>query len=220
MSNDDRERWNQRYQQGEYGGRFHASALLSKWVAEGIVDDQVVGQVAPRIKSVAWDVACGSGRNCVYLCQQGFSVVGMDIADVGLQHAAARLASADCQADLISLDLTQPAAAAKIAELHPSPHLILVSRYLNLPLLPMLAQQLAPGGRLIVEVHLQPSPTDQSVGGPKSNKYRVAPGALRAALAPPLTPGIELQIEQDYEGPRLDPDGAAMALAQLVVRRL
>lgn len=211
MSLQDQVRWNERYTQQTYGQRHHPSTLLQQWVRE---NDAVAGEL------VAWDVACGTGRNLLYLAQCGYSAIGLDIADVGLAQAKQRLEQAGRSAQFVVHDLESPTLPAELAQ---APQLIVVFRYLNLALLSKLAARLAVGGRLVVEVHLQ---STEAVGGPGSARFRAAPNAVRqAVLAQPVGPqGAEpmpgkLVVEHDYEGPVTDPDGSPMALAQLVVRR-
>ncbi len=214
MSLQDQDRWNERYAQQTYGQRRHPSTLLQRWVGQ-----QVVGE------PVAWDVACGTGRNLLYLAQRGYSAIGLDIADVGLVQAREQLEQAGVSAQCILHDLESPSLPKELTQ---APKLIVVFRYLNLDLLPKLAARLAIGGRLIVEVHLQ---STETVGGPGSSRFRAAPGAVRQAVLDQQT-GQQLEqpaksevttgqlvVEHDYEGPITDPDGSPMALAQLVVRR-
>lgn len=216
MSGQDQVRWNERYTQQTYGRRHHPSALLQQWVPQNVA---VAGE------PIAWDVACGTGRNLLYLAQCGYSAIGLDIADVGLAQAMQRLEQAGMSAQFVVHDLELPKLPQ---ELTLAPQVIVVFRYLNLDLLSKLAARLAVGGRLVVEVHLQ---SEAAVGGPGSARFRAAPGAVRqAVLAHQLVgqPGkgteseakrSKLVVEHDYEGPITDPDGSPMALAQLVVRR-
>lgn len=220
MSLQDQVRWNERYTQQTYGQRHHPSALLQQWVTQN---------VAAAGEPIAWDVACGTGRNLLYLAQCGYSAIGLDIADVGLAQAGQRLEQAGMSAQFVVHDLELPSLPQQLTQ---APQLIIVFRYLNLDLLSKLAARLAVGGRLVVEVHLQ---STEAVGGPASARFRAAPGAVRQAVLTHQTahqlgqqadqdaeseakPG-KLVIEHDYEGPITDPDGSPMALAQLVVRR-
>jgi hypothetical protein len=86
--------------------------------------------------------------------------------------------------------------------------LAILFRYANLPLLKRVGASLKPGGYLIVEAHLQ---TDAEVIGPGSARFRLAPGALRAAAG-------ELAVVDYSEGLVVDPDGRLAALARLVAR--
>lgn len=191
MSAKDRSVWEQRYRQGAYADRKHPSPWLLRWHQE-----------APP--GAALDVACGSGRNAIFLATHGFTVTGVDISPTALAQAAANAGASGVGArwlerDLeVGLDVDGPFA------------LIAMIRYVDMGLLKALAKQLAPGGLLVCEQHLRGESAD--AGGPKNPAFRVLPGELRAAAA-------GLNILDYREGVREDPDGRHMALAQLAARR-
>ena len=87
--------------------------------------------------------------------------------------------------------------------------LIVVIHYVNLDLLSDLVGLLAPGGHLIVELHLA---TDRPVAGPQDPAFRVAPGALRDTAGTLDILGYAEQIVED-------PDGRTVALARLAARQ-
>jgi dihydroneopterin aldolase len=101
----------------------------------------------------ALDVACGSGRNALYLAAQGFTVEAVDRDE----EALASLAAAATQHGLTSLsihameleDSAQPPAipAARY-------DVVLGFFYLHRPLFPALVRALRPGGMLIYETFL------------------------------------------------------------------
>jgi SAM-dependent methyltransferase len=74
VSDPNRERWNRRYASGDRHATPEANRFL---VAE------VVGMVPGR----ALDLACGAGRNAVWLAEQGWRVTAVDFSDVGLTMA-------------------------------------------------------------------------------------------------------------------------------------
>ena len=79
MSNTDREKWNERYTSGAYAARTHPTQLLADWI------DQL-----PRGRAL--DVACGAGRNALYLAEHGYAVDAVDISSVALDRARAAAA--------------------------------------------------------------------------------------------------------------------------------
>ncbi len=190
MSNADREKWNRRYAEGAYTERTHPSSLLEAW--------------ADRIPSGrALDVACGAGRNALWLAERGFTVDAVDISSTGLARLEAAATARGLPIRLIEHDLDGPLALSTDYQL------ILVIRFVNLPLLAQLAEHLAPGGWLICENHMA---TDEEVIGPANPAFRVAPGALAAAV-----PGLDIQLSE--EGVFTEPDGRLAALARVVARR-
>ena len=88
--------------------------------------------------------------------------------------------------------------------------LILVVRYVNLPLVEKLAKRLAPGGFLLLEMHLD---TNAEVAGPSNPAYRVRPGELEG-----VTDG--LKIHHQEEAITRDRDGKTVALARVVAQRV
>jgi SAM-dependent methyltransferase len=190
MSDADRSKWDERYRTGAYAERRHPSTLLRDWIDE-----------VPRGRAL--DVACGAGRNALFLAARGFAVEAVDISRAGLARGRRAAAESGLQVHWIEHDLDQPLA------LQPGYTLVLVVRFLDLPLIRRLADLLAPGGYLICEEHLR---TQAEVIGPGNPAYRVAPGALREAAA-----GLDVLLYE--EGMVEDPDGRTAALAQLVARR-
>ncbi len=197
MSDEDKLRWDRRYSSGEYGGRAHPSALLADW-APRVLTSLDVGR--PR----ALDLACGTGRNARYLAGLGFEVDAVDISEAGLARAAAAADDAGVGVNWMQRDLDRglPGDLGRY-------HLVVLMRYVNDALLRSLPERLLPGGWLICEEHLQ---SDAQVIGPSNPAFRVAPGALTAAV-PDLEPVLAT------EGVVTDPDGRPAALARLVARR-
>ncbi len=190
MSDADRDKWNQRYAEGAYAERTHSSVLLESWI----------DKIAP---CRALDVACGAGRNTLWLAERGFTVDGVDIATSGLARIRQAADERGLSIKLIEHDLDKP------LELAADYQLILMIRYVDLPLLQQLGKHLAPGGWLICEEHMV---SDADVIGPGNPAFRVAPGALAAAAQ-----GLEiLSVE---EGVFTEPDGRPAALSRLVARR-
>lgn len=190
MTQTDRLKWNERYQNGTYGERRYPSALLQEWI-----DRIPCGR--------ALDVACGAGRNALFLAARGFTVDAVDISRAALDLARGRAQEAGLLINWIEHDLDESLALdAQYA-------LILLVRYVNLPLLRQLTGNLAPGGFLVCEQHLV---TDQEVVGPSNSAYRVASGALRAVAKDLCIHHLEEAIVQD-------PDNRKAALARLVAQK-
>src|SRR5690606_23114927 len=202
MSQEDRIRWDQRYREGAYATREHPSAFLQErlpWIGR------------PQPGSLALDLACGRGRNALFLARQGFHVDAVDISPEALQGAreAAEAAALDdirwTQHDLDEgLDgIAQPQQEAQQYKV------ALIMRYLDLSLLQATARWLQPGGHLLCEVHLQ---TALPVAGPSNPAFRAAPGEVREAAS-----GLHILLYQ--EGLIQDPDGETVCLARLHARR-
>ena len=202
MSQEDRIRWDQRYREGAYATREHPSAFLQErlpWIGR------------PQPGSLALDLACGRGRNALFLARQGFHVDALDISDAALQGARAA-AEAEALDDISwtqqDLDEGREDDLGGIAQARKY-DVAVIMRYLDLPLLQAAANWLRPGGHLLCEVHLQ---TALPVAGPSNPAFRAAPGEVREAAS-----GLHILLYQ--EGLIQDPDGETVCLARLHARR-
>ena len=209
LSQADRDKWDARYLGGAYENRTYPSTLLAHWAsrleAAGKVSATQRGiDVAPR----AIDVACGSGRNTLFLARRGWRVDAVDISAVALGRLRAAADAEDLSVNCVERDL-EPASDALDMLGNRRYDLVLLIRYVNMPLVESLLRALVPGGHLIAEMHLR---TDEPVAGPRSPRFRVAPGELRRA-------GAALELLHYHEGLVTDPDGRTVAVAQLVGRR-
>jgi tellurite methyltransferase len=129
MSEAERDYWNARYAEGPLATE--PSSFLR--------------EVAPRfpLRSRVLDVAGGSGRNAVWLAEQGHlvTVVDVSVAGLGLTGRAAAAAGVEVTPRLADLDEV---------ELLPGPwDVILDFHYLNRGLFPAFLQRLRPGGLLV-----------------------------------------------------------------------
>src|SRR5690606_23272742 len=159
MSGADRDKWDRRYRDGAYAERRHPTALLVDWL-DAVPDGP------------ALDVACGAGRNTLYLASRGRQVDAVDISAAALDRARRSAAGRGLEARFIEADLEKDPDQA----LPPGPYaLILVVRYVHRTILPALLRRLSPGGILIVEEHLD---SNQPVVGPSSPAFRMRPNEL------------------------------------------
>lgn len=119
-----------------------------------------------RRQGLVLDLACGSGRNTRWLAEQGWQVQAVDrdeAAIAGLQNI--------------------PGVQAFAADVENSPWPfagqqfdgIVVCRYLHRPLLPKLAEALAPGGVLIYETFMQ---GQEKFGRPQNPDFLLRPDEL------------------------------------------
>ena len=201
VSERDGEKWNARYRDGAYAGRRHPSGMVTRW-AERVRAAQLSRAGGTELRAL--DIACGAGRNALWLAEAGFRVDAVDIADAGLERARAEADARGLHVGWRCLDLDD----GLPPELE-GYDLIIVVRFLARELLPVLPARLRPGGHLLCEIHLQ---TDAPVVGPTGAAFRVAPGELVRLL-----PGLEV-LELD-EGRFDDPDGQQVALARCVGMR-
>lgn len=187
MSKADQARWDERYRTGGFAERTHPSALLESWVSR-----LPLGR--------ALDLACGAGRNSLFLARCGFEVTGIDISSEGLERAAASAEREGLEVNWLRHDLDDGLPTSGPFEA------VCLFRYVNPDLIRQLPGLLAPNGILLVEEHLA---TDQLVVGPSNPAFRVQPGELRRLLP-------SLEVLHQEEGIIIDPDGRQVAIARLV----
>ena len=157
----------------------------------------------------AIDIACGLGRNAVFLARQGWQVTAVDISEVALDRLRELASIESLPIRCIQADLGQVSALPESLLSPDSYDLAIMFRYTNLGLIDPLRRALKIGSCMIVEEHMT---TDSAVIGPRDPRFRVAPGELRDAAS-------SLHIIDYRERVSEDPDGRPVALARLVARR-
>ena len=156
--------------------RYAGSELV--WTAEP--NRFLAAEVADLPPGRALDVACGEGRNAVWLAQRGWQVTACDFSQVGLNKAE-RLAQergAAVQWLLADVSAYVPAPAAfdlvAILYLHlEAPTMREVLRHA--------AAAVAPGGTLLVVGH-DPTNIEEGHGGPQNPAILMAPDEIADAL--------------------------------------
>lgn len=100
----------------------------------------------PKAERRALDVACGTGRDAVYLAMNGYAVDAIDILPDALDRANDLASRHGVQIRTLQQDLErQPILPVGQYDL------VIVFRYLQRSLLPALSKALAPGGYLVYE---------------------------------------------------------------------
>ncbi|EAT16813.1 bifunctional 2-polyprenyl-6-hydroxyphenol methylase/3-demethylubiquinol 3-O-methyltransferase UbiG [Desulfuromonas acetoxidans] len=143
------------------------------------------------------DIACGRGRNAVYLQQHGWQVTAVDGSDEALHQ----LQSVCPQIITRHHDLDQP------LELSQRFDLVLQFFFLNRRQLPHFMQQVRPGGAMIVRTFSDAGEFGSKGGNPE---HRLQPGELLEIFSP-------WEILCHEEG--LDPSHKGGSLAGIVARR-
>lgn len=172
----DEEAWNARY---------GASEMLwgvepNRWVVS-----ETEGLPAGR----ALDIACGEGRNAIWLAQRGWDVTGADFSTVALDRARALAEDAGAQVRWVKGD-------AHDSTLWGGPFDLVLMAYLHLPpgergtAVQVAAGALAPGGTLLVVGHDLLNLTE-GVGGPQEAMLLLTPEAVVGDLQD--VPGLTVE---------------------------
>ncbi len=122
----DKEKWNKKYASGEYLLK-NPSNIVKRFI-----------NIASKGKAL--DIACGTGRNALFLAEKGFEVDAIDISDVALENLKGRKNINPILADLDTYYLPEE-----------KYNLILNINYLNRRLFPQIKEALKTGGVLIFE---------------------------------------------------------------------
>ena len=151
MGSDDQARWDKQYVEAR-GSDTPASFLRQVFETD-------VWQL-PRGRAL--DIACGQGRNSLYLAERGFEVVAMDISAVALNEARKRAELKQLRIDWRQTDLE----AVRLDEA--AYDLIVNFNYLQRSLIPHIKRAIKSGGHVVFETYL----IDQiAIGHPKNPDY-------------------------------------------------
>ena len=131
----DRVKWNARYESEDSFLGERPSSFLSREIER-------IKALVPGTKAL--DIACGEGRNSVFLAQHGFSVIGLDISDKGLEKGRNRAQSTGLDVDFRRVDLDD-------YTIHGAFDLILNFNFLLRELIPSEVAALNPGGVLLFD---------------------------------------------------------------------
>jgi 2-polyprenyl-3-methyl-5-hydroxy-6-metoxy-1,4-benzoquinol methylase len=186
----DRIKWNLRFgSEDTYLGE-RPSPLLTQEIER-------IQRLAPGKRAL--DIACGEGRNSIFLAQQGFLVTGLDISDVGLGKATRRAEEAGVVVDFQRVDLDQYRFTEQF-------DLIINFNFLLRDLIPRELQALSPGGLLIIDTIME---SPQLLATHKNPAYFLRSGEL-------------LQIFHGRDGEILlieETDAGEMPTARVIFRK-
>jgi SAM-dependent methyltransferase len=162
-----RERWNRRWA----GERANAATTPSAFL---------IAETETLPPGRALDLACGAGRNAVWLARRGWRVTGVDFSDVALQAARGLAASARVDVEWIEADAVTWPAESRAYDL-------VAVMYLQLPAaerraaLARAAAAVRSGGTLLVVGHDLLNLTE-GVGGPTQADVLFTPDDVAAEI--------------------------------------
>jgi SAM-dependent methyltransferase len=180
--------WNELYRAGERGGEEEPTILLV----------EIAAKLTP---GTALDLACGSGRNALYLAERGWIVTAVDGSEEAVQLVRRRSEARVLQVHTKVADLTDP----DFTVLPEAFDLVLIAFYLQRDLYTKAKASVRPGGVIAVIAHI-PEPGEKLTG------KRAAPGELRRFFS-------DWEILWEYEGPSRDP-AHKRPVAEIAARRV
>lgn len=177
----------------------------------------VAAELADLPAGRALDVACGEGRNAIWLAGRGWFAVGVDFSATAIERAR-RLAE---QAGVAS-DTEFVVGDVVAGELPPGPFDAVVVAYLHLPsgerrqALRGAASRVGPGGALLVVGHDSTNLTD-GVGGPQDPAVLYAPDDVVDDIGPDFTVTKAERVRRPVAAG--DGDGEAIDALVVATRR-
>lgn len=195
--------WDERYADRELVW----SAEPNRFVAAGFADGP------PHPGATAVDIACGEGRNAVWLASQGWEVTGVDFSSVALEKARALAQGREVEVDWRLADVRE-------WRPHQRFDLVLVA-YLHLPeeeLVPVLgtaADAVAEGGMLFAVGH-HVANLEEGHGGPPDPALLWEPGGVAAALRTAGGTALEVTRAERVLRPVRTDEGERTAIDALV----
>ncbi len=155
MSEFDKKKWNEKYRSD--------TVLLQR---EGPTD--FLGRHGALLKGgCAVDLACGGGRNAIFLAGRGFCVDAVDISDVAIERLKKRVGDLPIRPILADLDAFAPEANRY--------DLAVMAHFLDRDLIARTAATLKAGGLFVVETYMD-HPDNEKRGNPD---FLLTPGELK-----------------------------------------
>jgi ubiquinone/menaquinone biosynthesis C-methylase UbiE len=189
-----------------WDARYSTTELI--WTAEP--NRFLVAEVADLPPGRALDLACGEGRNAVWLATLGWQATGVDFSAVGLGKGRALADRNGVEVEFVHADVTTwtpPGGAFDLVAI----------LYLQVPaadreaVLGRATGALAPGGTLVVIGHDRTNLTE-GYGGPQDPAVLYGPEDIT-----PLLGGLEVDKAERVHRPVDTPDGTKVAI-DVVVR--
>jgi 2-polyprenyl-3-methyl-5-hydroxy-6-metoxy-1,4-benzoquinol methylase len=195
----DRKDWNERYTAQE----LLWGAEPNRFLAAELRD------MPPRGRAL--DVACGEGRNAIWLAKLGWVVTAVDYSMVAIERARRLAAEQHVDVEWLEADVTSFAPAASAFQL-------VVIAYLHLPptsrrtVLSHAASALGTGGTLFMIGHARRNLID-GVGGPQQSELLWEPSEIRDELS---ALGLAVQRAEHVQRPVETAEGEKDAIDTLV----
>ena len=196
--------WDRRYDRDDYVWALEPNRFLP-------------GLVADLSSARVLDLACGEGRNAVWLARQGWTVTGVDFSAVGVEKGRRLAADAGVDVEWLVADVTTWPG-------RPGAFDLVIVFYVQLPpperaaMLRTAALALAPGGRFVMVAHDLLNLT-AGVGGPQDATVLPTPMAVEADLLAAGVPDLTVaRAERIHRAVETD-SGPREAIDCLVVAR-
>ncbi len=191
-----------------WNARYATTELL--WSAD---PNRFLAEVAgPLPAGRVLDLACGEGRNAIWLAERGWQATGVDFSDVALEKAARLAVARSVRVEWVCADVVA-------FEPEPQAFDLVAVCYLHLDgdsmatVVDHASAAVAPGGLLVVVGHARANIT-AGVGGPQDPGVLYEPSDIAARVR-----GLEIVRSEHVTRAVPTPDGDRTAIDTLVVAR-
>ncbi len=188
----------------DWDKRYAEKALLWSAGPNLFLVEELAGMKPGR----ALDLACGEGRNAIWLAEQGWQVTATDYSPVAIEKAQARARELDLDIDFHVADATDPLSAS---------YDLIIVFYLHLPrpenakVVNHAAGALAPAGTLLYVGHDQRN-IKEGIGGPQDPTILCGPKEIRVLLK-------ELEVDRaETIGRPVEKEGGIVDALDILVR--
>ena len=186
----ERESWDERFASGKYSS---------------VEPHKLLGEIARKLNpGQALDLACGTGRNSIFLAENGWEVTAIDNSAVGIDIARNRAEQKGLKINFIVADLEKSEFAIEPVAYD----LICDFYYLQLDLFAKMKNGVRPGGIIISTIHIHGH-------GEEHGRFDLREGELLGVFS-------DMEILHYYETEAADTDAGDhhRRTAELVARRI
>lgn len=148
--------WNAKYTIGAYASSKNPGRLLIE-----------LFPLLPRGKAL--DIACGEGRNAIFLAKNGYNVDAIDISDIAIERGKKTAEKDGIKTNFIQADLENYQIPAETYDL------IVNFNYLQRTLIPAIKNGLKKDGVVLFEAFTL---EQQAIGPPKNPEFLLKPNEL------------------------------------------
>lgn len=193
--------------QGAWDARYGAEDLV--WSSGP--NQFLVAETSGMVPGRALDVACGEGRNAIWLAERGWTVTGVDFSSVGLAKAARLASGRGAAIDWVEADVTEWVAP-------PASFDLVLLFYLQLAPEPRrralghAGAAVAPGGTLLLVGH-DADNLARGCGGPQDSSVLYRAGEVADLLG---VAGMAVERADQVEREVATADGPRRAIDVLV----
>lgn len=157
-----------------------ASGTKSKryWKPASVIEYFCENVVSYGDSKQGLDLACGAGRDSVYLAQKGWQMTSVDSSEHALSRVNGSAVRANLKVSCIHLDIEKN--IDELLDLGQTFDLVVVVRYLHRPLLSVLAALLNDNGHMVYQTFMQGC---EKFGSPKNPRFLLQENELAATFS-------------------------------------